>query len=69
MTKFDELKILCERCGSLIKVLVFHDGGNEDREQYQCPECGKEHRAISALPPRAKVINRRLVNTSMQECD
>ncbi len=58
ITDWDEFKVWCG-CGSRLKVLIFNTADNNDITEYNCPECGKEFTAISAIKPKVKLINRR----------
>ena len=53
----DEQK--CSYCGCKFKVNIPLSDGHNEREEYSCPECGKEYRARACMTPRVTLLTPR----------
>jgi hypothetical protein len=49
----------CAYCGARYEVLVSRLPGDDEHEEYACPECGKEYSTHAALPPLVSLLSRR----------
>ncbi|HXD39103.1 MAG TPA: hypothetical protein VN649_00965 [Ramlibacter sp.] len=49
----------CAYCGARFEVLVSRLPGNDEEEDYDCPECGKRYTTAAALPPLVELRARR----------
>ena len=49
----------CAYCGARYEVLVSRLAGDDEHEDYACPECGKGYTTHAALPPLVSLLMRR----------
>ena len=49
----------CAYCGARYEVLVSRLAGDDEHEDYACPECGKGYTTHAALPPLVSLLARR----------
>ncbi len=49
----------CAYCGARFEVLVSRMPGDDEHEDYACPECGKGYTTHAALPPLVSLLARR----------
>jgi len=49
----------CAYCGARFEVLVSRLAGDDEHEEYACPECGKGYTTHAALPPLVSLLARR----------
>jgi hypothetical protein len=50
----------CAYCGARFEVLVSRQRGNNQEEDYACPECNKGYTVRAAMPPLVNLLTRRL---------
>lgn len=46
----DSFEDKCDNCGARFKVNVTKQTAHNDREEYNCPECGKQHSTRASMP-------------------
>ena len=49
----------CDFCGCKFRLIVPGQKGHEEREEYWCPECGKQFKTRASLSPRVDKIEDR----------
>jgi DNA-directed RNA polymerase subunit RPC12/RpoP len=49
----------CAYCGARFEVLVSRLPGDDEGQDYACPECGKGYATPAALPPLVNLLARR----------
>ena len=55
----DDLSIFeksCGYCGARFRVLATHMPYGDHREQYACPECGKQYETEASLVPEVRLV-------------
>ena len=54
----DEMR-QCNYCGCQYKLIAMKQDGNNEPEEYHCPECGKEFKVFACNSPRVELISKR----------
>ncbi|MDB5871476.1 MAG: hypothetical protein JWQ07_918 [Ramlibacter sp.] len=49
----------CAFCGARFEVLVSRMAGDDEHEDYACPDCGKGYTTHAALPPLVSLLAHR----------
>jgi DNA-directed RNA polymerase subunit RPC12/RpoP len=55
----------CSNCGAEFSVIITKQTAHNEREEYNCPECGEEYYARASMPIR-KIIAMKLCSKNSQ---
>jgi len=58
-TTHETFEQVCEKCSSKLEVIVPHQEGHEDTEEYYCPVCHAEYTVRASNTPEVNVLEKK----------